>query len=149
MKYCKNCGRMLEEGAAGCPVCGCPAGMGAAYCGACGEKQIAGSAFCVHCGAPTGAVPAPCRARSRYAAAAFGIVTGAYGVHSFYLGNIGIGIAQIAITLLAYGLVIFGLLPAFAGLMLSGLWGFIDGVRILVGDIKTDAAGLPLRQWNE
>ena len=155
MKYCKNCGQALAEGAAGCAACGCPAGMGLIYCGNCGEKLVPGSAYCVHCGTPSGnpavqtAAPRPRKTCSRYAAAAFGIVMGAYGVHNFYLGNVGRGIAQIAITLVVYSLVMSGVLPGFAGLLLSGLWGFIEGVRILVGEIKTDAHGTPLRQWNE
>lgn len=159
MSYCKNCGQMLGEGANSCQVCGCPAGMGLAHCGFCGEKLVAGSAFCVHCGQPSGApaaapqqaapAPKPRKARSRYAAAAFGIVMGAFGVHNFYLGNIGRGIGQAAITLGVYCLVMGYVLPGFAGLLLSGLWGFIEGVLIAVGDIKTDAYGKPLRQWGE
>ena len=154
MSYCRNCGQPLGDDANGCAACGCPRGMGIGYCEKCGEKLIPGTMYCARCGAPAGVPEQPMAARphktrSRYAAAAFGIVMGAFGVHSFYLGNPGKGIGQIAITIAAYGLVAAGLLPVFAGCLLSGLWGFIEGVEILVGDIKTDAFGSPLRQWNE
>lgn len=159
MSYCKNCGQQLMEGANACSTCGCPAGMGMTHCSQCGEKLVPGSAFCVHCGAPSGAAsaphtppapaPQPRKARSRYAAAAFGIVLGAFGVHNFYLGHVGRGIGQAAITAGIYGLVMGGVLPELGGILLSGLWGFMEGVLIAVGDIKTDAHGMPLRQWNE
>ena len=156
MSYCKNCGQPLAEGSANCTLCGCPAEMGIAHCGHCGEKLVPGSMFCVKCGKPSGVpvmpqppAPQPKKRRSRYAAAAFGIVMGSFGVHNFYIGNSSRGIAQIAITLAAYWLVMVGVLPAFGGMLLSGLWGFIEGVLIAVGDIKTDAEGNALRQWNE
>jgi TM2 domain-containing membrane protein YozV len=53
------------------------------------------------------------------------------GIHRFYLGYIGIGIAQIVVTLLTFGL--------------GAVWGFIEGILILVGSgITTDAQGRPL-----
>ena len=153
MSYCKNCGKQLIEGAVACTVCGCPVGVGANHCDACGEKLVPGSAYCVHCGhavVPSVMVQSkPPRSCSRYAAAAFGIVMGAFGVHSFYLGNAGKGLGQIAVALAAYCLVMLNVLPGFAGALLAGLWGFIEGVLILVGDIKTDEEGNPLRQWGD
>jgi TM2 domain-containing membrane protein YozV len=53
------------------------------------------------------------------------------GIHRFYLGYIGIGIAQIVVTLLTFGL--------------GAVWGFIEGILILVGSgITRDAQGRPL-----
>ncbi|MHB0976367.1 MAG: TM2 domain-containing protein [Candidatus Aquicultorales bacterium] len=69
--------------------------------------------------------------RSRLAAGVFGILFGAFGVHRFYLKDPGIGIAQIALTLVT----------GIGGF----IWGFIDGMRILVGEINADAEGKPLR----
>ncbi|HAS08102.1 MAG TPA: hypothetical protein DCR52_02330, partial [Actinobacteria bacterium] len=46
-----------------------------------------------------------------------GILIGGLGIHRFYLGYIGIGIAQIVVTLLTFG---FG-----------AIWGFIEGILIL------------------
>ncbi len=154
MAYCRNCGQPLAEDQLNCATCGCPKGMGIGFCEKCGEKLIPGTMYCARCGAPAAvAQPQPPqpekKARSRWAAAAFGIVLGAFGVHNFYLGHTGKGIAQIAITVAVYGAVCSGTLPEAAAFLLAGLWGFIDGVLIAVGDIKTDANGKELRQWNE
>jgi hypothetical protein len=53
-------------------------------------------------------------------------------VHRFYLGFVGIGIAQIVVTLVTCG---FG-----------QLWGFIEGILILCGasGLDKDAQGRPL-----
>ena len=154
MAYCRNCGQLLAEEHLNCPNCGCPKGMGIGFCENCGEKLIPGTAYCARCGAPAAMVqpqpPQPVKkARSRWAAAAFGIVLGAFGVHNFYLGHTGKGIAQIAITGAVYGAVCSGTLPEAAAVLLAGLWGFIDGVFIAIGETKTDADGKALRQWNE
>jgi hypothetical protein len=70
--------------------------------------------------------------RSKLAAGLLGILLGAWGVHRFYLGYIGIGIVQILVTLCTCGL--------------GALWGFIEGILIISGNsITTDARGLPLK----
>lgn len=66
--------------------------------------------------------------KSRIAAGILGILLGSLGIHRFYLGYIGLGIAQIAVTFLTCG---FG-----------SIWGFIEGILILCGTgITTDANG--------
>jgi phage FluMu protein Com len=69
--------------------------------------------------------------KSKLAAGLLGIFLGGYGVHRFYLGYVGIGIAQILVTLVTCGI--------------GGLWGFIEGVMILTGSINRDSDGRPLR----
>ncbi len=63
-----------------------------------------------------------------------GILLGAWGVHSFYLGNSKKGIIQIVATILTCGI--------------AGLWGFIEGIFILMGNEQatTDAYGVPLTE---
>ena len=78
--------------------------------------------------------------KSKVAAGILGILLGAFGVHNFYLGYTGKGIAQLLITLLSLGLLSW----------VSGIWGFIEGILILVsqpGDPNwgSDARGVPLR----
>jgi TM2 domain-containing membrane protein YozV len=58
------------------------------------------------------------------------VFLGAWGVHRFYLGYTGIGIAMILVTIFTCGV--------------GGLWGFIEGILILTGSINTDAEGRPL-----
>ena len=71
-------------------------------------------------------------AKSKVVAGVLGILLGGFGIHRFYLGYTGIGIAQIAVTILTLGL--------------GAVWGFIEGILILVGSgITTDAQGRPLR----
>jgi TM2 domain-containing membrane protein YozV len=73
----------------------------------------------------------PEEAKSRLAAGLLGIFLGGFGIHRFYLGYVGIGIAQIAVTLITCGVGI--------------IWGFIDGILILTGTINKDAKGNPLK----
>lgn len=70
--------------------------------------------------------------RSRLAAGLLGIFLGAWGIHRFYLGYVGIGIAQIVVTICTCGL--------------GALWGFIEGICIIAGaGITCDARGQPLQ----
>lgn len=68
--------------------------------------------------------------RHRVVAGLLGIILGAFGVHRFYLGFIGIGLLQIFLTFITYGL--------------AGIWGFIEGILCLTGQMR-DVDGLPLR----
>jgi TM2 domain-containing membrane protein YozV len=73
-------------------------------------------------------------AKSRVVAGVLGILLGGLGVHRFYLGYVGIGIAQIAVTIVTFG----------AG----ALWGFVEGILYLTqktGSYSVDATGRPLR----
>ena len=70
-------------------------------------------------------------AKSKMTAGLLGIFLGAWGVHNFYLGNTNRGVIQIVVTLVTCG---FG-----------GLWGVIEGILILTGNINTDAFGNPLQ----
>jgi TM2 domain-containing membrane protein YozV len=122
------------------------------------------SAVCPSCGVPTGVIPPaqqyqqygmppqgqlppgqqygmqPYRAqpmvydpnaKSKMAAGLLGIFLGGWGVHRFYLGHVGIGIAQIAVTICTCGV--------------GAIWGLIEGIMVLTGNINTDAEGRPLR----
>jgi TM2 domain-containing membrane protein YozV len=90
---------------------------------------------------PTAAYPGPYGyaavdplAKSRTVAGILGIVLGGLGVHRFYLGYVGIGLVQIAVTVLTFGV--------------GWLWGFIEGILYLTqrtGTYSVDATGRPLR----
>ena len=73
--------------------------------------------------------------KSKIAAGLFGIFLGAFGVHNFYLGYTGKAIAQLLITVLSCGAFSF----------ISVIWGFIEGILALCGDMK-DADGNDLKE---
>lgn len=127
--YCRNCGRELAEQAIFCPSCGAAPLSGNKFCQNCGQPTEPIAEVCVKCGVKliTGGE------KSKLAAGLLGIFVGGLGVHRFYLGYIGIGIAQIFVTLLTFGI--------------GALWGFTEGILILTGaGIKKDAKGRPLRE---
>ena len=74
-------------------------------------------------------------AKSKMVAGLLGIFLGSFGVHNFYLGYTGKAVAQLLITLLTCG----------CGACISSVWGLIEGIMILMGNINTDANGNPLK----
>jgi hypothetical protein len=102
--FCPNCGKELSDQAQTCPHCGHPL------------KPVR---------AAGGAVVSP---RSRLAALLFCIFLGYLGVHRFYVGKVGTGIAMI-FTL--------------GGL---GIWVLIDLIVIATGSFK-DIDGKVVSDW--
>lgn len=74
----------------------------------------------------------PISDKSRLVAGLLSIFVGSFGVGRFYLGHVGIGIGQLAITILSCG-------------MLGWIWPVIDAIFIFTGKV-TDAQGRPLRE---
>lgn len=152
--YCSNCAAIIKKQAEFCEKCGAqvsrtsqtPAeeatkpGLDEMYCSSCGAIIKRQAEICVKCGvkvsghAPVGTVMA-FSDKSRLTAGILGILLGGIGVHRFYLGNIGIGILQIVVSLITLGV--------------GGLWGFIEGIIIIAGGNWKDAQGRPLRRYNE
>ena len=142
--YCKNCGNVIQQGAAVCTNCGVPVGQGMNYCNNCGNPVQPGQAVCVSCGFATGAAvkaPAIPGAKSRMAAGLLGIFLGAWGVHNFYLGYTEKAVAQLVLSIVGILLACFtyGIIN-----VAVSIWGLIEGIMILCGSINTDADGIPL-----
>lgn len=80
-------------------------------------------------GPPAGWAP-----KQKMVAGILGILLGAWGIHSFYLGNTKKGIIQIVVSIVTCGI--------------GGLWGLIEGIFILMGNeqARTDAYGVPLTE---
>ena len=70
--------------------------------------------------------------KSKVLAGILGILLGTIGIHNFYLGKIGRGLLQIVVTIITLGI--------------GGLWGFIEGIMILVSDDWTDGQGRPMKE---
>ncbi len=130
--YCKNCGNQMDPNAAVCVKCGVATGQGANFCQNCGQPLAPGAAVCTQCGFAVHQAPVydPAMQKSKLAAGLLGIFLGGLGIHNFYLGYTGKAIAQIFLNLC------FG-----AG----AIWGFVEGILILCGNINKDANGIPLK----
>lgn len=133
---CPYCGATTRPGNAFCTNCGAKLGgeAPARTCKSCGTELKEGNAFCTNCGAsadftPTMTNPVTLErsTRSRLAAGLLGIFLGGYGVHNFYLGKHGVGVAQILVTLFTCGI--------------GGIWGFVEGIVILCSKDPKDAEG--------
>ncbi len=85
-------------------------------------------------GAPGSYPNAVNQPKSKLVAGLLGIFLGGLGVHNFYLGFTGKAVAQLLISLISCGSLA----------IVSAIWGFIEGVLILVGSINTDASGMLL-----
>jgi TM2 domain-containing membrane protein YozV len=96
------------------------------FCPHCGNEVASHAVVCIKCG---GALRAPAPApsyRSRVAFVLLGVFLGQLGIHNFYAGYNGRGVAQLLITLLTCG---------FGGII-SWLWAVVE-----VCAIQADATG--------
>lgn len=131
-KFCAHCGTSLDEGTKFCQNCG-------SNCEAVSAKEAEApqmNATMVNNPAPTvsmnsEAVPG----KSRVVAGLLGLFFGSLGVHNFYLGRTGRAVAQLLITVLSCFLLSF----------ISGIWGFIESILILCGNVQVDGNGNPLK----
>lgn len=129
--FCRNCGNEIDNTAVVCVKCGVAAGNGANFCHNCGAQSAPGAAVCTSCGVAF-AQPIPAgEQKSKMAAGLLGVFLGGLGIHNFYLGYIGKGVAQIILTVCCFGV--------------GAIWGFIEGIMILCGKIDKDAKGIPLK----
>ena len=132
MSYCRNCGKEIDPRAEICVACGYKNGDGDKYCFHCGNELPPEAEVCMSCGfavkrtaqAPSGAKTG----KSKMVAGLLGIFLGGLGIHNFYLGYTGKGVAQLLLSCVGVGFI----------------WGLIDGIMIFTGKINTDSEGNPL-----
>lgn len=138
MYFCKNCGEAyVTDEAVVCVKCGASKGTGVNYCHHCGKPVTPDSQVCMTCGVAT--KTAAVGAKSKIVAGLLGIFLGSFGVHNFYLGYTTKAVTQLVCTILGFILCCIGI-GAFVVMGIS-IWGLIEGIMILVGNINTDAAG--------
>lgn len=87
MIYCQGCGKEMHESAQACPSCGAP-----------NANALTGN-------------------KSRVVAGVLALLVGCFGVHHFYLGNIGRGILYLL----------------FFWICIPGIIAFIEGIVFLCG----------------
>ncbi len=131
MAFCKNCGNQMEDIAAVCVKCGTAKGQGNSFCPNCANPTPNGMAFCTSCGVALNTAPAS-TSKSKLTAGLLGLFLGGWGVHNFYLGYTGKAVAQLVLTIFTCGV--------------ASVWGFIEGILILCGNINTDGNGNPLSE---
>lgn len=123
----------------------------AKFCTNCGAKLEAGATKCLSCGKevknPEVINSNPQynnnninqttnkNAKSKVLAGVLAIVFGAFGVHNFYLGYTNKAIPQLILGT-AGAIILCGMGP-----VISGIWGFVEGIMILTGSINKDADG--------
>ena len=78
------------------------------------------------------------KGKSKIAAGLFGIFLGYFGIHNFYLGYTGKGVAQLLLS--TVGLCF----TCGFSIVFTSIWGLIEGILILTGSINKDANGVPL-----
>lgn len=115
-KFCPNCGAQIGVNCTSCPNCGINFTQPVV-------NQVVNT-------------PAtPVGAKSRICAGLLAIFLGGLGIHNFYLGYTGKGVAQLLITLIGT--------PLTCGLTvwIVPVWALIEGIMILCGSINVDADG--------
>ena len=75
--------------------------------------------------------PSPTTSRNKIVAALLAFFLGVFGVHRFYLGRIGSGIAMLLLTCTVIGLLV------------TGVWAFVDTLRYLFMSDREFAARYP------
>ena len=126
--FCSKCGFQNNQGEMFCKQCGKPIDDGQELCEDCAKNANAQQATQNTTSNSSTVTP---ESKSKLAAGLLGIFLGGWGIHNFYLGFTGKGIAQIIVTIVTCGI--------------GSLWGFVEGILILTGSINTDAQGIPLK----
>jgi TM2 domain-containing membrane protein YozV len=119
--FCPKCGKEVPEGSAYCPSCGA----------AMNTSESATNDFAAN---DTYSQSSGTVQKSALAAGLLGIFLGVYGVHNFYLGY----------TSKAVGQLILGL--TIIGSPVSAIWGLVEGIMLLTGEIRTDGYGHPIKK---
>jgi TM2 domain-containing membrane protein YozV len=88
---CSDCKNKISENAISCPKCGAPNKLNPGY----GKKN-------------------------RIVAALLAFFVGCFGIHRFYMGKTGSGIAMLILTL------------TIVGALISSIWAFVDFIRLLI-----------------
>ncbi|HEY93118.1 MAG TPA: NINE protein [Dehalococcoidia bacterium] len=131
--FCRNCGKELVGTPEICMGCGAKPLAGNSFCQACGAETNPLAEICIKCGARlVKAEVVDISPKSRLATTFLCIlpawIVGIAGIHRFYLGKIGTGIAML--------LTLGGL----------GIWTLIDFIFAVPGNMK-DKEGKLIKNW--
>ena len=79
------------------------------------------------------------QAKSKLVGGLLCIFLGAFGVHNFYLGFTTKAVVQLLVSLVG------GLITCGIATVAIQIWGLVEGIMILCGNVQTDANGVPLK----
>lgn len=122
--YCRNCGNEVSDKAVVCVSCGVPPKSGTKYCYNCKAETDPLATICRNCGVALKGAYNP-EGKDWLTTLLLCLFVGYFGVHRFYTGSTGIGVAQL---LTGGG---------------CGVWALIDLIMIVTGNYK-DGNGNPL-----
>jgi hypothetical protein len=127
--YCRNCGNEVSEKAVMCVACGTPPKSGDKFCHNCKAESTSNATICMKCGVSLKSDnPIPGEGKDWLTTLLLCFFLGILGVHRFYTGHTGIGIAQL--------LTLGG----------CGIWTLIDFIIIIVGNFKDAKGNLLVRK---
>lgn len=151
---CPVCNNIISDDCDFCPECGAKINISEqSGCRNCGTPIAPGAQVCPNCGmAYSNTIPNNNQPnysdnyygqnpqyhtfqRSRIIAAALALIGGIIGLDEFYLGNTGLGILRIILTIVTLG---------FA----SSIWALVKMMLLLTYVINTDSYGIPLKDFN-
>ena len=133
--FCRNCGKELTGTPEICLGCGARPLVGSSFCHACGAETNPLAEICIKCGVrlsqaevPAGDISPKSRLVTTLLCALPAFFFSIAGIHRFYLGKIGTGIAML--------LTLGGL----------GIWTLIDFIIVVTGNMK-DKEGKLIKNW--
>ena len=126
--YCRNCGQDVAEQAVMCVSCGVPPRNGNKFCQNCASETNSVAEICIKCGVRLTDRTQDVSPKSRLMATLLAFFLGCFGVHRFYLGQVGLGI----LMLLTCGA--------------CGIWQLIDFIIVVCGSMR-DKDGKQVTVW--
>jgi TM2 domain-containing membrane protein YozV len=131
--YCRECGEeYANDNAAICVKCGVKRNRGRNYCPECGKSVNTNAEYCMNCGIAlrhNNVTTINLNPKSKVAAALLAFFLGGLGIHRFYLGYTGTGIAFIILFVL-------GFLTLGITWVITGIWALVEFILILTGSLK-------------
>lgn len=138
--YCRNCGNEVDANAKICVKCGSELFTGKKYCKNCGSDTDPNATFCTKCGFDLNDKEKISNGeKTKLAAGLLGIFLGTFGIHNFYLGYTNRGVIQLVLGIM--GVITCGITS-----IISGIWGFVEGIMIFTGSISKDGKGGAIKE---